>query len=275
MLDRLVESRDTSGENRRRTGLLLTTFVLMSALMITGWVWSLYGKDFGMSDDLELSTLVAPVPVMEDEPPPPPEESKPEKQQTQQEDVQQTTRTELIKNLEMAPQKAPEETSVTKSNIPPAPSFNTVQGERNVDRTSSGPVRENSSGDGGGGFQTTATPAPTPEPEDKPAPAAPPPPPPKPKVPKVISGGVVNGKAINLPTPTYPPAARAMGAKGAVNVAVKIDENGNVVSASATSGHPLLRAAAVSAARSAKFAPTKLSGEPVSVTGVIVYNFNP
>lgn len=99
-------------------------------------------------------------------------------------------------------------------------------------------------------------------------------PPLPPKVPKVISGGVVNGKATSLPQPVYPAPARAVGAKGAVNVAVTIDEEGNVVSASATSGHPLLRAAAVAAARRAKFPPTTLSGQPVSVKGILIYNFN-
>lgn len=92
-------------------------------------------------------------------------------------------------------------------------------------------------------------------------------------VPKQISGGVLNGKAISLPKPPYPPAARAVRASGSVNVQVLVDESGNVVSASAVSGHPLLRAAAVSAARGAKFAPTKLSGQPVKVSGVITYNF--
>ena len=56
-------------------------------------------------------------------------------------------------------------------------------------------------------------------------------------------------------------------------VQVLIDENGNVVAAHATSGHPLLQAAAVGAARSSKFTPTKLSGQPVKVNGVIIYNF--
>jgi protein TonB len=56
---------------------------------------------------------------------------------------------------------------------------------------------------------------------------------------------------------------------------VTIDESGNVISASAVSGHPLLRAAAVAAARSSKFSPTMLSGQAVKVTGVIVYNFVP
>lgn len=90
---------------------------------------------------------------------------------------------------------------------------------------------------------------------------------------KSISGGVINGKAQNLPKPPYPPAARAIRASGAVNIQVTIDESGNVISASAVSGHPLLRAAAEQAARNAKFAPSLLSGQPVKVTGVVVYNF--
>ncbi len=66
-----------------------------------------------------------------------------------------------------------------------------------------------------------------------------------------------------------------MRAGGQVQVQVTIDEDGNVISASAVSGHPLLRQAAAAAARQAKFQPTLLSGEPVRVTGTIVYNFNP
>lgn len=91
---------------------------------------------------------------------------------------------------------------------------------------------------------------------------------------KSISGGVLNGKAIELPQPPFPPAARAVRASGAVSVQVMVDEKGNVSSASAVSGHPLLRAAAVQAARNAKFKPTMLSGKPVKVTGVLTYNFS-
>ena len=94
-------------------------------------------------------------------------------------------------------------------------------------------------------------------------------------LPKTISGGVLNGKATNLVKPPYPPAARAVRASGAVNVQVTVDETGDVIAASAVSGHPLLRAAAVQAARSSKFSPTMLSGKAVKVTGVIVYNFTP
>lgn len=94
-------------------------------------------------------------------------------------------------------------------------------------------------------------------------------------VPKQISGGVLNGKATSLPKPPYPPAARAVRASGSVAVQVLVDESGNVVTASALSGHPLLRSAAVQAARSAKFSPTTLAGQPVKVSGVIMYNFVP
>jgi protein TonB len=58
-------------------------------------------------------------------------------------------------------------------------------------------------------------------------------------------------------------------------VQVTIDEQGNVVSAKAVSGDPLLKAASEEAARNSRFAPTTLQGIPVKVTGVIYYNFVP
>lgn len=90
---------------------------------------------------------------------------------------------------------------------------------------------------------------------------------------KSIDGGVLNGKAVSLPAPAYPDIARNARAQGSVEVRVMIDEGGNVIEAQAVSGHPLLRAAAVSAAREARFSPTRLSGEPVKVSGVLTYNF--
>ena len=91
--------------------------------------------------------------------------------------------------------------------------------------------------------------------------------------PRLIEGGKLNGKALSLPEAVYPEMARSVRAQGDVDVRITIDEGGNVVSATAVSGHPLLRAAAVSAAREAKFNPTRLSGEPVKVSGVLTYNF--
>ena len=97
------------------------------------------------------------------------------------------------------------------------------------------------------------------------------PPPSRPSGP--ISGGVLNGKAISLPKPVYPPIARVAHASGTVVVQVTIDESGNVIAARAVSGHPLLQQSATQAARQARFSPTMLAGAPVKVTGVITYNF--
>jgi TonB family protein len=103
----------------------------------------------------------------------------------------------------------------------------------------------------------------------------PPPSPPTPIKPPAdaISGGVLNAKAIDLPKPAYPAIARTAHASGNVVVQVVVDESGNVMTAQAISGHPLLRQSAVAAAKQARFTPTKLSGRPVKVSGVLTYNF--
>lgn len=88
-----------------------------------------------------------------------------------------------------------------------------------------------------------------------------------------ISGGVLNGKAVKKPSPKYPAEAMAAGAQGVVAVQITIDEEGNVLTATARSGHPLLQEAAVKAALKAKFSPTRLAGQPVKVSGLITYNF--
>jgi protein TonB len=101
-----------------------------------------------------------------------------------------------------------------------------------------------------------------------------PPPSPGPKpILKPVSGGVLNGTAVLLPPPTYPEAAKRMRTQGVVTVDVILDETGKVVAANASSGPPMLRDAAVQAALKAKFSPTKLSGQPVKVSGVINYKF--
>ena len=91
--------------------------------------------------------------------------------------------------------------------------------------------------------------------------------------PGVVEGGVVNGWAVKLVQPPYPPIARSVHASGAVDVQVLIDESGNVISAHALTGHPLLQAAAEAAAKASKFTPTLKSGVAVKVRGMIIYNF--
>lgn len=84
-----------------------------------------------------------------------------------------------------------------------------------------------------------------------------------------INGGVLNGKAIYLPTPEVPPGEQ----NGVVAVQVVVDEQGTVIEARAISGPQHLHQAAITAARLARFTPTLLMGEPVKVTGILSYSF--
>jgi protein TonB len=271
MLDQLVESKSHTGENKKRGGFLLTTFIVVTTLFAGGIVYSLFAKDLGTSDEgLELSTLVAP-PLPEEAPPPPPEpEQKPEKQQTSEKVTTEIIRTDRFAAVD-APTEPPKDTRGQQKVASWVPGAKLGKTNENPSAPSAGVDRT----EGGGGGITPSAPPPSTE-------EVPPPPPPKPKptpeptkppVPKIISKGVVNGQAISLPKPPYPPAAKAVRAAGTVSVQVTIDENGNVISASAAGGHPLLQQAAVGAARQAKFRPTLLSGTPVKVTGIITYNF--
>jgi TonB family protein len=88
-----------------------------------------------------------------------------------------------------------------------------------------------------------------------------------------ITGGVINGRAIELVTPTYPAIARAAHASGQVTVLVIIDKEGKVMAAQIVDGHPLLIAAALKAARDSRFTPTLFEEKPVAILGQIIYNF--
>ena len=98
---------------------------------------------------------------------------------------------------------------------------------------------------------------------------------PRPTEMRTVAGGDITSKAIELPKPEYPPAARESGVTGRVEVSVLIDEKGKVVHATAISGHPLLRAAAEAAARAARFPPPAVDGSPVKISGTIAYDFQP
>lgn len=91
--------------------------------------------------------------------------------------------------------------------------------------------------------------------------------------PSNVNVGIINSRATSLPKPAYPPTAKQMGAAGTVSVQVLVDESGNVVSAKAVSGHPLLRQSAEAAARQSRFNPIKVGDKPVRANGTLVYNF--
>jgi protein TonB len=109
----------------------------------------------------------------------------------------------------------------------------------------------------------------------------PPPPPPAPKPaatqaePQVVrlTSMLTQGRALRKIQPPYPPLARQSGVQGAVQVQISISEAGEVTEAFALSGHPLLRDAALRAARQWLFKPTELNGKPTRAIGVITFNF--
>lgn len=112
---------------------------------------------------------------------------------------------------------------------------------------------------------------------------APPPPPPPVEASKQpnkddqsplrLPSTVLQGKAIDRRTPAYPRMAMVAHVEGPVSVEVVISPEGRVEVARAVSGHPLLKPAAVEAARSWRFQPTLLNGSPVRATGIITFVF--
>ena len=256
MFENLVESGSYKQDVTRKGSFILVTFgiyaVLLSAAFIAGIWWASANID---AQTLELTALIAPVPVQQQQQK---QEAKPEKIEiTKNVDV----RKELIADVSRA-DLVPKEVSAKASDIPPVrKGVVTMVGGSNSNAIA--PVAP-----GAGTGNIISAPAKVEVAE------APPPPPPKPTPPKApISGGVLNGKAVRLVQPPYPAIARSAHASGQVKVQIVIDENGNVISATPVSGHPLLQGAATAAARASKFTPTKLSGMPVRVSGVIIYNF--
>lgn len=259
MFENLVESGSHSEDLKRKGSFLLGFMALYVVLIIAGLIVGiLWAPAYIDQQTLELTALIAPVPVQQQQQEQK-QEAKPEKMEVSK---NVDTRQQLIANVDR-PDLVPKEVSAKASDIPPVrKGVVTTLGSGNTNAIA--PVAP---GAGSGSIISTG-------PAKVDVADAPPPPPPKPTPPKApISGGVLNGKAVRLVQPPYPAIARSARAAGQVRVQIVIDENGNVVSAAPVSGHPLLQGAAVSAARASKFTPTKLSGMPVKVSGVIIYNF--
>jgi hypothetical protein len=92
----------------------------------------------------------------------------------------------------------------------------------------------------------------------------------------VIPGGILGGRAVNLPKPKFPEDAKKDKWSGSVWVYVLVDETGQVIKAKAVCAkYESIAKATEAAALNSKYSPTLLSGKPVKVTGVLVYNFVP
>jgi TonB family protein len=86
--------------------------------------------------------------------------------------------------------------------------------------------------------------------------------------------GILNSRAIDLPKPTYPAEAKKSHVTGEVQVKVVVDESGKVISAEATFGPEPLRAAAVDAARRARFKPMIVNEVALKFFGILTFDFD-
>jgi len=275
MLDQLIESKSHGAENRKRSGYFMTSFVMVVSLCLSAFLWNLFAKDLGIGrGEFELSTLIAPLPIPANAPAPVQKELKREQSQNTKSEI--ITRQANIMRVEES-QPAPDKISVAPNTQKARPNgYFLVSDTTETEGQSSSASDTGRAGrtDGIGISNNLSAQIETVEK------TTPPPPPVKKSVAEplekrktIVSGGVVNGQATSLPKPPYPPTAKAVRAGGDVNVQVTIDETGKVISAKAIDGHSLLRPAAEKAAWSARFKPTTLTGQPVKVTGVIVYRF--
>jgi TonB family protein len=94
---------------------------------------------------------------------------------------------------------------------------------------------------------------------------------PKPKF--MVSFGVINSKAIEIPKPEYPEAAKAAKISGEVQVAVIVGQKGDIIWARVKTGHPILEAAVKKVVCQVRFKPNMVSGRPMAVHGIINYKF--
>ncbi|HEX8708651.1 MAG TPA: TonB family protein [Pyrinomonadaceae bacterium] len=267
MFEHLVESTSHKEDTARKGSFLLATMGVYAILGAILLVAAIKGADMHMDTQMLADLkLITPVVVEEQAPVQQQKQQEAPKQQKVQVEQQVATVREFVTER---PEVAPKGTSVSREGqSPPIPGA--AKGNRDYIPPSGGSPFGDTNASGppvssGPPAPVVADEPPPPPPKPTPTPA------PKPKAP--ISGGVLNGKAVNLPKPAYPAIARAAHASGTVTVQVTIDESGKVVSARAVSGHPLLQQAAVQAAYGARFSPTQLSGQAVKVTGVITYNF--
>ncbi len=266
MFDNLIESASHNSELKRRSSFFLGALGGYSLLFMAIGVASVFAYDANLDkQNLELVSLITPVDNIRDTPQPvTPLRHTSSGGSTQ---PQLAVRTERPPSND--PTKTPVGTNSSTTQPPPLPPGETNYniGPINSEAINEGFGRgDKTPGTGGNdsGFSGTKEIDPPPVKPIEPRVE-------KPKTTKSL--GVINSLARSLPIPRYPQIAIAAGAQGVVAVQILIDEKGNVLSAKAVSGHPLLLAEAVKAAYLAKFTPTLLSGEPVKVSGIINYNF--
>jgi TonB family protein len=97
---------------------------------------------------------------------------------------------------------------------------------------------------------------------------------PTPELGPVQSQGVTEGKLVRKVLPRYPEMARRAGVSGDVIINATITTEGTLRNLKVTSGSPLLREEALTAARQWRYSPYKLGGKPVETETRITVSFH-
>ncbi|HJQ33628.1 MAG TPA: energy transducer TonB [Pyrinomonadaceae bacterium] len=273
MFSQLIESGSHAADLKRKGRFFLGTTLFYAVLLFASGVGSIYAYNAQLADpgsEYELLTLMRFPPAETRSEPARREEPRPAAAPARTN--QFVTRTEISEITPFNGDRiARADTPVTRPGQ--AVRIGDFNSPAEVSGGPVGPVGPGTPGPATGGRDagpavndTEVAPAPTPRPTPAPTPK-------QPEGPLRLPSSVITSKVIEKPAPPYPAIAKAANVQGAVAVQILIDEQGRVVSANATSGHPLLRQAAVQAAYRARFTPTLLSNQPVKVTGSITYNF--
>lgn len=275
MFSNLVESGSHAADLKRKGGFLLGTLAFYGLLLVATGVGSIYAYNARVErDDYELVTLMKFAPSKA-------EQAEPKKQSepSRAAAAAKPGQAQYAKVTEVAVNRPLPGRELAREDTPVlVPGTPYVIGK--VNEVPSGGVGIPIPGSGGGPAGPNHGPTgPRVETDDEEKPPAPrevkasPTPVPVERKPTTVSLGVINGKAVHKPQPLYPAIAKAARISGTVTVQILVDEQGRVVSAKATNGNAMLYASSVQAAYQARFTPTKLSGQPVKVSGVITYNF--
>jgi protein TonB len=259
MFDKLIES--TTAKKKSRGGFFIATATVWMLTLSTIIVGGIFAFDAQLSDPEELKALITPV-----LPPP----------------VLGTSQGPVVDRVVpqdtfRAYEQAPDGISDPQPSRPSVPVHTniSVDGDRSGSGEGSpygvvGGVRD------GVPFGVPGSPvgdAPPPQPRDPDPPRVEPEIPVRQTTPVRKISSILQGDALKRVEPSYPELARIARAQGTVTIEVTINEQGTVESARAMSGHPLLRDAALNAARAWRWNPTRLNGMAVKVIGTITFNF--
>jgi protein TonB len=260
MFNNLIESSSHAREIKRRGSFVLFTTTTYALLFIVAGVISIYAYDARLEEPAGEVVMVNPLDLEV----PKSETVKPKSAPTMS---GQNGGAFVSKDpvADVDSKLVPETISAARNTHPVLPSgVPFIRDNFNSDPGGSGPGNANRGGNGGGGEAATTIRVdmdpPPPAPTQKPKPA-------------VVQRKVINGDALWLPKPPYPPIAKELGIQGTVNVQVLVDETGKVISAKAVAGNPALARAAQQAALKARFSPTMIGEQAVKVSGMIIYNF--